>query len=106
MGTITFIEHSGSQHIAPLSPGQTLAQTALDNGVPGIDADCGGNCACATCHVFLPANWLSKVEPQSDTETMMLKLTPELEATSRLACQITVTEVMDGLEVRLPEFQM
>lgn len=106
MKTITFVEHSGARHDVPVTPGQTLAQAALDNAVPGLDGDCGGNCACATCHVFLPDDWLDRIAPQSDMERQMLEMTPELTGASRLACQITVTEAMDGLVVGLPEFQM
>ncbi|MGJ8561480.1 MAG: 2Fe-2S iron-sulfur cluster-binding protein [Litorimonas sp.] len=106
MTKITFIEHAGTLHEVEAQTGQTLAQAALDNGVPGIDGDCGGNCACATCHVFMPETWRGKVAPQSDMEKEMLELTPELAPNSRLACQITVTAEMDGIQIRLPEFQM
>lgn len=106
MPNLTFIEHSGAHHEVTTKTGQTLAQVALDNAVPGIDGDCGGNCACATCHVFMPETWEGQVAPQSDMEKQMLELTPELAPNSRLACQITVTTEMDGIEIRLPEFQM
>jgi 2Fe-2S ferredoxin len=106
MGHITFIEYSGEQHITPIDEGRTLMQTAIDNGIPGIDADCGGACACGTCHVIVDDNWINAVGMAADDENMMLDLTPEKAKTSRLSCQIKTTAAMDGLIVRLPEFQM
>lgn len=106
MGHITFIEHSGEQHTTPIDEGKSLMQTAMDNGIPGIDADCGGACACGTCHVIVDDNWIDAVGMADDDEIMMLELTPEKAKTSRLSCQIKTTAVMDGLVVRLPEFQM
>ncbi len=81
-------------------------QTAIDNGVPGIDADCGGQCSCATCHVVVEPSWFETVGPPGTEEESLLDLNPEREATSRLSCQIPVRETIDGLVVRLPEFQM
>ena len=85
---------------------EALMQTAMDNSVPGIDADCGGGCACGTCHVIVDGQWFNKTGSPSDTELKMLYLTPEHEATSRLSCQIDLDESLDGMIVRLPEFQM
>lgn len=106
MGTITFIEHDGTEHVADLNAGQSLMQTAVDNGVPGIDADCGGSCACGTCHVIVDESWFGKLRDVADDEQQMLGMTPERATTSRLACQVETTEALDGLVVRLPEFQM
>ncbi len=106
MGSITFIEHDGSEHVVDIEEGQSLMQLAVDNLVPGIDADCGGSCACGTCHVIVASDWMSKTGRQSDDEVQMLDMTPEKAETSRLACQITVSEDMDSMVVRLPEFQM
>ena len=74
--------------------------------MPGIDADCGGECACGTCHVIVDQAWSSKTGQPSDDEQQMLDMTPEKTATSRLACQITASDELDGLILRLPEFQM
>jgi 2Fe-2S ferredoxin len=106
MGSITFIEHSGDTHSVDIEEGKSLMQLAMDHGVPGIDADCGGECACGTCHVLVDEKWLSAAGAASDDEALMLDMTPEKTDCSRLSCQIASTEAMDGMEVRLPEFQM
>ena len=106
MGCITFIEHNNEEHVVEIEGGKSLMQLAMDNGVPGIDADCGGECACGTCHVIVDETWVDKLGALSDDETQMLDMTPEKEESSRLSCQVAVTEAMDGLKVRLPEFQM
>ena len=109
MTTITFIEHSGSSHEVTAEEGQSLMEAATDAGVPGIDADCGGACACGTCHVKIPSVWkakLSQLTEVSDVESGMLSLTPEYEEGSRLSCQVRVTPEMDGMSVQLPEYQM
>ena len=105
MPKVTFIEHNGTEHSVDAEVGKSLMQIALDNLVPGIDADCGGECSCATCHIMVKADWLDKIGSPSDAEDSMLDLNPEREASSRLACQIEVTEIHDGLTVDLPEFQ-
>ncbi|MDX1694270.1 MAG: 2Fe-2S iron-sulfur cluster-binding protein [Ketobacteraceae bacterium] len=106
MGSITFIEHDGTEHVAEIEEGKSLMQTALDNCVPGIDADCGGSCACGTCHVIVDAQWIAKAGSATESEMQMLDLTPEKSDTSRLSCQVEISEAMDGMVVRLPEFQM
>lgn len=106
MGSITFIEHDGNQHQVELEEGRSLMQTAMDNGIPGVDADCGGACACGTCHVIIDESWVSTVGGATDEEVQMLDMTPEKSSASRLSCQVPVTNAMDGLIVRLPEFQM
>lgn len=106
MGVITLIEHDGTEHQVDIEEGKSVMQLAMDNGVPGIDADCGGSCACGTCHVIVDAKWSCKSGVASHNEKQMLGLTPEHSETSRLSCQIMATETMDGMIVRLPEFQM
>lgn len=106
MATITFVEHSGEEHQVQIEDGKSLMEIAVDNGVPGIDADCGGACACGTCHVIVDAAWLAKTGDLNAEEESMLGMTPERTETSRLSCQITASDALDGLVVRLPEFQM
>lgn len=106
MGQIIFVEHDGTEHYVDIEVGKSLMQMAMDNLVPGIDADCGGECACGTCHVIVAANWKSELGVAGDDERQMLSMTPEKTDGSRLACQITVTDELDGLKLSLPEFQM
>lgn len=106
MGRITFVSHDGESHEAVLTSGKSLMQIATSNGIPGIDGDCGGVCACGTCHVIVSDAWRVKTGMPTNDEEQMLGMTPERQPGSRLACQIQVTEEMDGLVVNLPEFQM
>ncbi len=106
MGHITFVEHDGAQHQVDIVDGKSLMQIAMDHGVPGIDADCGGECACGTCHVIIDHNWKSAVGHASDDELRMLEMMPERAETSRLSCQIQISDAMDGMIVHMPEFQM
>lgn len=106
MGKITFIEHDDTAHDVAIEPGKSLMELATDNAVPGIDADCGGDCACGTCHVIVNSDWFTQTGNANDDELQMLDMTPERAETSRLACQIQTTDAMDGMTVRLPEFQM
>lgn len=106
MGNITFIEHDGTQHPVELEAGKSLMQIAMDNGVPGIDADCGGECACGTCHVIVDNAWLNVTGKAGDDELQMLEMTPEKKPASRLSCQIMATDAMDGMVIHVPEFQM
>mgnify|MGYP000022610148 FL=1 len=106
MGKITFIEHDSTEHIAEFESGSSLMQVAVNNAVPGIDGDCGGECACGTCHVIVTDEWFGKTGEIDDAEEQMLSMTPERAETSRLGCQIRTTEAMDGMTVLLPEFQM
>ena len=102
---ILFIEHDGSEHFVEVAAGGSVMQAAVSNGVPGIDADCGGSCSCATCHVYVDEYWWDKVGSTNPTEEAMLSLSSERKDNSRLACQIPVTEALDGLVVTTPEFQ-
>lgn len=106
MGKIRFVTHDGTTHEAELVPGRTLMQHATDNRIPGIDGDCGGVCACGTCHVILNPQWQALIGDSAPDEDIMLSLSAERQASSRLACQITVQPEMDGFSVQLPEFQM
>jgi len=106
MPKITLIEYNGTSHTIDAEPGISLMQNAIDNSVPGIDADCGGACACGTCHVFVEADWLPATGEVDAMEEAMLGMRPDRTDASRLSCQIDVTGELDGLIVRLPEFQM
>jgi len=106
MTKVKFIEHNGTEHIVEAQVGLSLMKAAVNNLVPGIDADCGGECSCATCHVYVDDAWIDRVGlPQGQEETM-LDLAPERHPTSRLSCQIKVSDALEGLVVRLPQFQM
>ena len=105
MPKVTFIEHDGTSHEVQAVAGQSLMRAAVDNGVPGIDADCGGQCACATCHVYVEPEWEAKTGTRTAMEEDMLNFAAVTQANSRLACQIPVTEALDGLVVRMPEGQ-
>jgi ferredoxin, 2Fe-2S len=106
MGSITFVEHNGERHSVDIEDGKSLMELAMNNGVPGVDADCGGECACGTCHVIVDPAWATKTGAASEDEAQMLDMTPERADTSRLSCQIPVSNEMDGMIVRIPEFQM
>lgn len=106
MGSITFLEHNGSKHTVEIESGKSLMQAALDGGIPGIDGDCGGECACGTCHLIIEVDYINIVGNASGDELQMLELTPDRTDNSRLACQIIASDEMDGMIVRLPEFQM
>lgn len=106
MPRITYVEFDGTEHAIEVEDGLSVMEGAVRNGVPGIDADCGGACACATCHVHLPPEWFAKIGgPASENEEDMLDLAPERDQYSRLSCQIHVTPELDGLIVRMPESQ-
>src|SRR5882724_327235 len=102
MPKVTFIAFTGTPRSVEVPSGTSLMRAATDNRVAGIDGDCGGNCACATCHVYVDAAWLSRVGVRSAGEDDMLNLVSELRDTSRLACQITLDDSLDGLVVALP----
>ena len=106
MPKITLIEFTGQDHVIDAEVGKSLMQNAIDNGVPGIDADCGGACACGTCHCFVEAAWREATGEADAMEEAMLGMRPDREENSRLSCQIQVTDELDGLVVKLPEFQM
>jgi 2Fe-2S ferredoxin len=105
MPKITYVEFSGTEHAIEVKAGLTVMEGAVKHNVPGIDADCGGACACATCHVYVDAAWTDKVGSPSAMEESMLDFAENVEPNSRLSCQIKVSDALDGLVVRMPESQ-
>jgi 2Fe-2S ferredoxin len=105
MPKIVFIEHSGAEHVVQGTAGRSAMQAAVDNSVPGIVGDCGGNCSCGTCHGFIDARWLTSLPAIGAGEQSLLEGLLETQANSRLTCQIEVTDELDGLIIRLPKSQ-
>lgn len=105
MPRVTYIEFDGTEHIVEANSGDSLMETAVSNQVPGIDADCGGGCACATCHVYVDDAWLAQTGEASPMEISMLQLAEGVGDNSRLSCQISLSESLDGLVVKMPESQ-
>ena len=107
MAKITYIEHNGTEHVVEVANGLTVMEGARDNGVPGIEADCGGACACSTCHVYVAEEWVEKLPARDAMEADMLDFAWEPDPVrSRLTCQIQVSDALDGLVVNLPEKQI
>ena len=105
MAKITYIEHDGTEHVVDVKNGLSVMEGAVKNNIPGIDADCGGACACATCHVYVDEAWRAKTGEKSAMEESMLDFAENVEENSRLSCQIKVSDELDGLTVRMPESQ-
>jgi 2Fe-2S ferredoxin len=107
MPKITYVEYSGREHRVEVASGLSVMRGAVNNNIPGIDADCGGECACATCHVYVEERWLGAtgLPVPGSQEAAMLSFAALARPNSRLSCQITVTEALDGLIVRMPEGQ-
>lgn len=105
MAKITFIDVQGEARTVEAEPGSTVMEAAVRNGVPGIEAECGGACACATCHVYVEEEWREKVGDPEPMEEDMLDFAFEVKPSSRLSCQIRVREDLDGLVVRTPARQ-
>jgi 2Fe-2S ferredoxin len=105
MAKITYIEHSGKSHTIEVQNGLTVMEGAIQNNVPGIDADCGGSMACATCHVYVKEEWFNKLPKKEDGEEDMLDMAYEPNKFSRLSCQLTVSDKLEGIIVNLPEKQ-
>ena len=105
MPKITYIEHNGKERTVEVPEGWTVMEGAVKNRVPGIDADCGGACACATCHVYVDPAWLPKLPPRQEMEEQMLDFAQEVKPNSRLSCQIKVGRALEGLVVRTPKTQ-
>lgn len=103
--TVTFVEHDDTTHVVSASVDMTLMETAVNNMIDGIAADCGGACACATCHVFVREDWLARLPEKTPTEIAMLEFAAGRKENSRLSCQIKLTEALDGLTVTLPQTQ-
>ena len=106
MPKITYIEHNGTEHTVDVAAGLTVMEGAVNNNIPGIDADCGGACACSTCHAYVDPAWVGKLPAREDMEEDMLDFAYEPNPRSRLTCQIKVTPEMDGLVLQLPEKQI
>ncbi len=105
MPKVTLIEFNGTSHTLEASSGQSVMQVAMSNRVPGIIADCGGSCSCATCHVYVDPEWQGRIPGPSDTEKEMIDCALHVRENSRLSCQIVVSDAVDGLVVRIPESQ-
>ena len=105
MAKITYIDHDGTERVVEAQNGETVMEAAIKNSIPGIDADCGGACACATCHVYVDPSFMDKVGEQEEMEKSMLDFAENVQENSRLSCQITVSEDLDGLKVTTPESQ-
>ena len=105
MAKIKYIEHNGKEHVVEVKSGMTVMEGAVKNMIPGIDADCGGECACATCHVYIENAWFAKTGARTEREESMLSFAAVTQDNSRLSCQIPMTNELDGLVVSLPEGQ-
>ena len=105
MPNITFIDYQGESRTVDASNGDTVMEAATSNDIPGIDADCGGACACATCHIYISPDWTEVVGGPEELEAEMLEVAEEVKENSRLACQIHITDEMEGLVVTTPESQ-
>jgi len=105
MTKINFIDHLGEKRTADIENGLTVMEGAVQNNIPGIDADCGGSMACATCHVYVNNEWLNKISEAEEAEQDMIDMAFEPKKNSRLSCQLTVSEELDGLIVTTPKKQ-
>ena len=105
MAKITYITHDNQKHVVEVQNGLTVMEGAVQNDIPGIDADCGGGMACATCHVYVKEEWLDKLTAKEDGEEDMLDMAFEPKNNSRLSCQLIVSDELDGLEVNIPSKQ-
>ena len=106
MAKITYIEHGGKSHTIEVANGLSVMEGAVQNNIPGIDADCGGSMACATCHVYVKEEWFNKLPKKEDGEDDMLDMAFEPKKNSRLSCQLMVTDQTEGLVINLPEKQV
>ena len=105
MPKVIYIEYNGKQHEVEVEKGLSIMEGAIQNGIPGIDGDCGGACACATCHVYVKEEWLDKLVDQNESEKDMLDFAFETKSNSRLSCQLMLDDKHDGIVVNLPEKQ-
>ena len=105
MPKITYIENNGNPHTIEVAAGLSVMEGAVQNNIPGIDADCGGSMACATCHVYVKEEWFNKLPKKEDGEEDMLDMAYEPNKFSRLSCQLTVSDALEGLVVNLPAKQ-
>ena len=105
MSKVIYVEQNGARHEIDLPEGVSVMRGALNNSIPGIDGDCGGECACGTCHVYVDASWLGKLGLVGEMEASMLSFADATQANSRLSCQIKMSSDLDGLIVNLPDGQ-
>ena len=105
MPKITYIKHSGKSHVVEVPNELSVMEGAVQNNIPGITADCGGACACATCHVYVDEKWFDKLKKKDEAEQDMLDMAFEPNKFSRLSCQISVSNELDGLAVKIPSKQ-
>ena len=105
MAKITYIEHTNKKHIVEVPNNMSVMEGALQNNIPGIDADCGGSMACATCHVYIDKKWLDKLKKKDEGEEDMLDMAYQPNKFSRLSCQLIVSNELDGLILRMPSKQ-
>ena len=105
MAKITYIEHTNKKHVIEVSNNLSVMEGAVQNNIPGIDADCGGAMACATCHVYVDEKWFDKLKKKDEGEEDMLDMAFKPNKFSRLSCQLIVSEELDGLVVRMPSKQ-
>ncbi|NNC38350.1 MAG: 2Fe-2S iron-sulfur cluster binding domain-containing protein [Acidimicrobiales bacterium] len=105
MPKITYIDSEGTSREVEAKNGTSIMEAAVQNMIPGIDADCGGACACATCHVYVADEWASKLSPKDDMEESMLDFAEEVQENSRLSCQLLMSDELDGIVVTTPESQ-
>ena len=107
MTKITYIEYGGKAHVIEVATGQSVMEGARDNGIPGIEADCGGACACSTCHVYVDPAWVERLPKKGPMEEDILDFAYAPDPIrSRLTCQIKVTDALEGLTVQMPEKQI
>ena len=105
MAKITYIEHTNKEHIVEVPNNMSVMEGAIQNNIPGIDADCGGSMACATCHVYVDEKWFNKLEKKEEGEEDMLDMAYQPNNFSRLSCQLLVSDELDGLILRMPSKQ-
>ncbi len=105
MPRVTFVEPNGTEHAVEVATGYSVMEAALNNNIRGIDGDCGGNCACGTCHVYVAAEWRARTGEQSEMEHDMLEFAEGVREDSRLCCQIEMSDALDGLVVYVADSQ-
>jgi 2Fe-2S ferredoxin len=105
MAKITYVEHTNKKHIVEVPNNMSVMEGAIQNNIPGIDADCGGSMACATCHVYVDEKWFNKLEKKDESEEDMLDMAYQPNKFSRLSCQLIVSDELDGLILRMPSKQ-
>ena len=103
MSKVTYIDSGGEQQVVDVPTGLSLMEGAVQNGVPGIPAICGGACACATCHIYIDEAWQSKTGARNELEESMLEMADDVQPNSRLGCQVKMRDELDGLVVRVPD---